>query len=598
MSLFQFRSRRGAWVFGISLFLLAAWLGMNFYKVNQLPTPHLPGKGLFTTSRSAADDKLAAMVRVDLERQSKLIAKKEQALNELLKDVSAKGDPSLAKGLTVVWDEPNQQYKLVAESQTQEQPKSSEYTLLIVVFSSIEHYENRKVLRDRWKSVLSKPSNKGVSNELKIVFLLGDPRLGPDAGRLRGKALDDDEEEEYRQKTWADDEEPPQGAEVDEVANPEVQTYPGFIKQHCEKLKSEQELYNDLLFVRDVPDSYYTLGERIKAAVTLLSGEKNSIYEWDNSVVSGEGTTNNRDDEDEDVEKLNFPIKSVDRSSLLGFSYMMKVDDDSYVKLDRVLDMVANLPKTAVYWGQFLKNAKVILSSANAWYNPEYADLSQTYPAYAAGGAYILSRDLVEMIGRSPVPFKVWKGGPEDAQLGTWLSGVDVERVEAAGAIWTKRCATCECNSTALVAVHGFAPVHLQQCFTAEDEHDLCNCVYIQSRIQEVSQNARARSTSRGTVIRPSSQRYDTKRNDGTPIWLLVVVSFVSFLGCGILGGFCIFLFCRLRNEVKKLKKLERGEDTSDEDSQASDEDGFGYYNNYKDSGEEDYGYDDDDDDD
>jgi len=98
-----------------------------------------------------------------------------------------------------------------------------------------------------------------------------------------------------------------------------------------------------------------------------------------------------------------------------------------------------------------------------------------------------------------------------------------------------------------------------------------------------------------------------------------MLVSFVSFIGCGVLGriqravvislntdlfslptsgGFCIFLFCRLRIEVKKLKRLERGEDVSDEDELgSSDEEGgaYGFDPYEKDSGSS--GDDDDDDD-
>jgi len=76
----------------------------------------------------------------------------------------------------------------------------------------------------------------------------------------------------------------------------------------------------------------------------------------------------------------------------------------------------------------FATDSIQIAIHSTQWYNPEYAELTESYPAYAAGGAYILSRDLVEWLGRAPIPFKVWKGGPEDAQIGTWLAGLDIER--------------------------------------------------------------------------------------------------------------------------------------------------------------------------
>jgi len=177
---------------------------------------------------------------------------------------------------------------------------------------------------------------------------------------------DDDDGDNKAKVTYEDDEEPPQRADEEEeeeqeedydkergiklvvlvlssfpLTSYEVRAYPGYIKETCDKLRTEQAAHNDLLFVRDVADSYYMLGERMKvyhlsesaalfttgaenftyqAIITLLSGDKNTIYEWNNSEAQDKAISSTKDD----AEGVNVALTSVDRSSLYGFSYMMK----------------------------------------------------------------------------------------------------------------------------------------------------------------------------------------------------------------------------------------------------------------------------------
>jgi len=53
----------------------------------------------------------------------------------------------------------------------------------------------------------------------------------------------------------------------------------------------------------------------------------------------------------------------------------------------------------------------------------------------------------------SSIP-KVWKDGPEDSQIGTWLSGVDVDRVSVRSRVYG-RFASGNCDAIETLILHG-----------------------------------------------------------------------------------------------------------------------------------------------
>ncbi|XP_013103513.1 beta-1,3-galactosyltransferase 6 [Stomoxys calcitrans] len=113
------------------------------------------------------------------------------------------------------------------------------------------------------------------------------------------------------------------------------------------------------------------------------------------------------------------------------FSYLLKVDDDSYVKLDYLLNELVSYdrkllrrskefrdnPLPALYWGYF--NGRSNIKTKGQWSEPNYY-LSMRYNTYALGGGYVLGRKLCEYVANNSHHLSTYVS--EDISVGTWLA--------------------------------------------------------------------------------------------------------------------------------------------------------------------------------
>jgi hypothetical protein len=76
--------------------------------------------------------------------------------------------------------------------------------------------------------------------------------------------------------------------------------------------------------------------------------------------------------------------------------FVIKADDDSYIRLDKLENDLKKQPKKLSYWGYLVGNT------------------------FMAGECYGLSFDLIKWIHDSPIP-KMYKNGHEDSQLQKWF---------------------------------------------------------------------------------------------------------------------------------------------------------------------------------
>lgn len=149
-----------------------------------------------------------------------------------------------------------------------------------------------------------------------------------------------------------------------------------------EDLKQENRKFGDILFLSELEDSYYELTNKVL-----------QTFMW------------------------------VDEN--LKFSYLLKVDDDSFVRLDVIIsELEKNLQRGKLYWGFFRGDAHVKFRGAWAEKNWHLCD---RYLPYAQGGGYILSGDLVNFIAQNADLFQ--KFNSEDVSVGAWLAPLQVNRV-------------------------------------------------------------------------------------------------------------------------------------------------------------------------
>lgn len=155
------------------------------------------------------------------------------------------------------------------------------------------------------------------------------------------------------------------------------------------KLTREHAKHNDLLLLNDLKDSY--------ANLTL---------------------------------KLLKTIESI--SNIESFEYLLKTDDDTYVKLDYLLEdliqydksikraqSTANNIKPELYWGYF--NGRATVKNRGQWKELNF-NLCERYLPYALGGGYVISKNLVHFVAQNHRTLSRYIS--EDISMGVWLSSL------------------------------------------------------------------------------------------------------------------------------------------------------------------------------
>lgn len=149
---------------------------------------------------------------------------------------------------------------------------------------------------------------------------------------------------------------------------------------HLEALEKEQKQYNDLLFLPDLEDSFLALTQKLI-----------DMFVWLDQNVS--------------------------------YKFVLKVDDDSFVRLDALAKELPQKSQEKLFWGFFDGRARV--HKAGKYAEADWV-LCDRYLPYAKGGGYILSADLVHFVSLNAKYLKKYNG--EDVSLGSWLAAVEVDR--------------------------------------------------------------------------------------------------------------------------------------------------------------------------
>lgn len=87
-----------------------------------------------------------------------------------------------------------------------------------------------------------------------------------------------------------------------------------------------------------------------------------------------------------------------------NFDYVMKLDDDSYIRLENLGKALEPLPRTDLYYGYSLP-----------------CENKDPYKGWMAGADYLVSWDLVQWIAESPIP-RNRSIGVEDMLTGDWFN--------------------------------------------------------------------------------------------------------------------------------------------------------------------------------
>ncbi|RWS01903.1 Beta-1:3-galactosyltransferase 6-like protein [Dinothrombium tinctorium] len=108
------------------------------------------------------------------------------------------------------------------------------------------------------------------------------------------------------------------------------------------------------------------------------------------------------------------------------FEYLLKLDDDSFARIDKIYDELKamNKVRTNLYWGYFDGRASV---KRRGHWKEENWFLCDRYLPYALGGGYLLSRYLVDFVAKNAHLLQLYNN--EDVSLGVWLSPLKIDRI-------------------------------------------------------------------------------------------------------------------------------------------------------------------------
>ncbi|EDV35393.1 uncharacterized protein Dana_GF19742 [Drosophila ananassae] len=258
--------------------------------------------------------------------------------------------------------------------------------LLVLVLSSPRNMEQRNAIRGTWLRL----SPRHIFHSYYPEELLYLPNYGPN-GHLEIELVEHQEirlKEYINWKKSSKNLHSPKRARKIKVKHMFAIGTMQLGKAIQDNLYREQGKHNDLLLLPNHYDTYYNLTEKILQAMNVLT-------------------------------------------QTFEFSYLIKVDDDTYVKLDTLINELISYdnkllhkereygtnPLPQLYWGYF--NGRATIKLHGQWKEYNYY-LSKNYLPYALGGGYVLSRKLCEYISNNSQILSLYAS--EDVSVGTWLA--------------------------------------------------------------------------------------------------------------------------------------------------------------------------------
>ena len=103
-----------------------------------------------------------------------------------------------------------------------------------------------------------------------------------------------------------------------------------------------------------------------------------------------------------------------------NYDFVMKIDDDTYVNVDRVLKLLQDdkVPLENTWYGHMRCNWERVTNNESKWHDDEYT--AGRYPCFGGGGGNLLTHGLADWVGVNAPLLKDYQG--EDISMGIWLA--------------------------------------------------------------------------------------------------------------------------------------------------------------------------------
>ncbi|GAB4859040.1 hypothetical protein Ancab_010508 [Ancistrocladus abbreviatus] len=108
-------------------------------------------------------------------------------------------------------------------------------------------------------------------------------------------------------------------------------------------------------------------------------------------------------------------------TKILPAKYIMKTDDDAFVRIDELLSNLKGKPSGGLLYGLISFQSSPHRDESNKWYVSHEEWPHEIYPPWAHGPGYIISRDIAKFVaqGHQEKELKLFK--LEDVAMGIWI---------------------------------------------------------------------------------------------------------------------------------------------------------------------------------
>lgn len=139
--------------------------------------------------------------------------------------------------------------------------------------------------------------------------------------------------------------------------------------------------------------------------------------------------------------------------------YIIKIDDDVYLRVDRVPAAIAQWRENKADYIGCMKNGPILKDPRQRWYEPQHTLLGQIYFTHSWGCVYALSGRAAGMLARKdPSTMRLFAN--EDVTIGSWMLSMNVKHFDE------RRLCERSCSATS-IAVFDF-PTCAGLCDAAE----------------------------------------------------------------------------------------------------------------------------------
>lgn len=109
-------------------------------------------------------------------------------------------------------------------------------------------------------------------------------------------------------------------------------------------------------------------------------------------------------------------------TKILAAKYIMKTDDDAFVRIDEVVSILKNINGNGLLYGSISFDSEPHRDQESKWYISPEEWVHNRYPPWAHGPGYIISRDIAKFVvsGHQQRNLRYFK--LEDVAMGIWVS--------------------------------------------------------------------------------------------------------------------------------------------------------------------------------